>query len=221
MQQVEQIRDLRSVANTIIGLYYYIQTFKTQKESASQAINYLKILSEILVKNYNTHKENGWEWFEDSMTYDNFRLPNALFCSYLITGDTLYKEIAEKALSCVLKYSYDFNTSYFDFIGQNGWLRKREVKAEYDQQPLEAAGAVEAFVFAYFTTGKLSYLKKAHEVFSWFFGKNRNNAQLVRDEKDGVYDGLTKTGVNENKGAESIVCFFIAWLCLQDLSKKI
>ena len=219
MQQIEQIRDLRCVANTIIGLYYYIQAFETQKDSVFRAINYVKILSEILVENYNTHKE--WEWLEDSMTYDNFRLPHALFCAFLITHDKSYKNIAEKTLSCVLKYNYNFCNNYFDFIGQNGWLEKNGVKAEYDQQPLEAAGAVEAFVFAYFTTNKSFYLKKAHEAFTWFFGNNRNNAPLVKDEKDGVCDGLTKTGVNENKGAESIVCFLIAWLCLQDISKKI
>lgn len=221
MQQIEQIRDLRSIANTIIGLYYYIQAFETQKDSVSQAINYLKILSEVLVRNYNTHEEKGWEWFEDSMTYDNFRLPHALFCAFFITGEKLYENIAEKTLNCTLKYNYNFNKSYFDFIGQNGWLEKKGIKAKYDQQSLEAAGAVEAFAFAYFVTGKLSYFKKAHEAFSWFFGKNRNNAPLVTDEKDGVYDGLTKTGVNENKGAESIICFLIAWLCLQDVSKKV
>jgi len=221
LQQTDNIKDLRTAANTILGLFYYIRAYKGKKDAALVAQEKLKKLADFLLFHYTKHSEPTWQWFENTMTYDNFRIPLALFASYLVTSKKAYLDIAEKSLAFVKKCNFNSDFGYFDFVGQQGWHAKHTKKATFDQQPLEAAGAVEAYTFAYLVTKKKEYLLDAHLAFEWFFGKNRNNRVLYNAETKGVYDGLTPTGVNENQGAESVVCFLIAWLSLQKFSEKI
>ena len=47
------------------------------------------------------NSKNNWHWFEDCLTYSNYKLPEALFRSYRITKDKDYLQIAEKSI----KYS--------------------------------------------------------------------------------------------------------------------
>lgn len=220
LKQTDNITDLRTEANTILGLYYYIQAFKGEKDSAIIAEDKLKKLADSLIWQYEKNSEPNWQWFENTMTYDNFRIPLALFASYLITSDKRYLDIAEKSLAFVKNCNFNVESGYFDFIGQRGWHTKYTQKALFDQQPLEAASAVEAYTMAYLVTKNKEYLADASLAFAWFFGKNRNKRTLYSKETKGVYDGLTLTGVNENQGAESIVCFLIAWLCLKNISEE-
>jgi glycosyltransferase involved in cell wall biosynthesis len=221
IEQTDNIKDLRTAANTILGLFYYINVYKGKKDAVASAEEKLKKLADFLIFSYEKHSEPNWHWFENTMTYDNFRIPLALFATYLITSRKEYLDVAEKSLAFVKKCNFNNDFGYFDFVGQRGWHSKNGKKANFDQQPLEAASAVETYVFAYQVTKKKEYLIDAHNAFAWFFGKNRNNRMLYNQETKGVYDGLTLTGVNENQGAESIVCFLIAWLSLKKISKKI
>jgi glycosyltransferase involved in cell wall biosynthesis len=221
IQQTDNITDIRTASNTILGLYYYILAFKGKRDTAVAADEKLRKLSDFLMFRYAKYSEPKWRWFEDTMTYDNFRIPLALFAAYRITGNPEYVETAEESLAFVKENNYNSESKYFDFVGQLGWHAKHTKKAMFDQQPLEAAGAVEAYLFAYSVTKKKEYLRDAYDAFAWFLGKNRNHASLYNEETKGVYDGLTRTGVNENQGAESIVCFLIAWLNLQKVSEKI
>lgn len=221
LQQTDNIKDLRTAANTILGLFYYIHAYKGKKDAELAVLEKLKKLADFLLFHYTKYSEPTWQWFENTMTYDNFRIPLALFASYLITSKKAYLDVAEESLAFVKKCNFNSDFGYFDFVGQRGWHAKHTRKATFDQQPLEAAGAVEAYAFAYLVTKKKEYLLDAHLAFAWFFGKNRNNRALYDEETKGVYDGLTPTGVNENQGAEPVICFLIAWLSLQRVSEKI
>ena len=105
------------------------------------------------------------------MTYDNFRLSQALFASYMVTNEKIHKEIALKTLDFLTKCNFDFKKNYFDFIGSNGRYKKGEKETHFDQQPLEAESAVSCYLFAYEATKNVKYLGKAHLAFEWFFGK--------------------------------------------------
>ncbi len=220
-RQMDNIRDLRTAAYTILGLYYYIFTYETKTDTAVIAFEYLKKLADFLVGAYEKNHATQWDWFEDTVTYDNFRLPQALFAAYMITGNAQYKKVAAKTLQFITNCNYDKQKKYFDFIGQDGWYVKGHKKAEYDQQPLEAAAAVDAYVFAAKALHKKSYLKQALFAFEWFFGNNRNHRNIYDENTKGVFDGLTTRGVNQNEGAESIVCFLMSCLSLQQSLKKI
>ena len=204
----------------MLGLYYYVLTYETKTDAAVLAEESLNKLANFLVKAYEKNSSPGWEWFETSVTYDNFRLPQALFAAYIITGSERYKKVAAATLNFITKCNFDKKNNYFDFIGQDGWYTKGKPKANYDQQPLEAAAAVYAYLFASKALHKKTYYNQARLAFEWFFGNNRNRRFIYDENTKGVYDGLTLRGVNQNEGAESIVCFLMSCLSLQNFLKK-
>lgn len=220
LTHLPSIISIRTIAFVMLGLYYYYTAFEDQKDTADIAYNLLKKLADFLVEKYNQEKQNDWQWFEKTVTYDNFRLPQALFFAYLATKEDKYKTIAEEILSFLLDCNYDKERNFFDFIGQNGWYVKGKKKVDFDQQPLEPAAAVCALTLAYKITRKKIYLDKAIESFAWFFGKNRNHTTMINELTKGIYDGLTTVGVNENQGSESIACFLLAHIDLKEAIKK-
>lgn len=198
-------------------MYYYYLSYDNKTDISKEAKEKLQKLAESLSSYFETNHSRGWDWFKNVVTYDNFRLPQSLFAAYVIIKDEKYRKIAEKTLSFLTSISFDKNYGYFDFVGQDGWYIKNGEKAVYDQQPLEAAAAVDAYVLAYRITGKEKYKKYALLSYSWFFGNNRNHRYLLDEQTKGIFDGLTTRGVNENEGAESIICFLIATNSLQEL----
>lgn len=221
LQQLSNVLDLRTAAYAILGLYYYILAYRDEKATRQKATKYMKRLTNFLKDSYEKNYHSDWDWFEDVITYDNFRLPQALFATYLITKDAATLEIAKSSLEFITSCNFDKEKGYFDFIGQDGWYSSAKAKANYDQQPLEAAGAVEANIFASKALQDSSYMDNGILAFEWFFGNNRNHKSIYDTSSKGVFDGLTLRGVNDNQGAESIVCFLIASLSLQESNQDL
>jgi glycosyltransferase involved in cell wall biosynthesis len=220
MKQIPNIRDLRTAAYTILGLYYYILASEAKTDTTILAIEQLTTLANFIVSAFEKHQSPSWEWFEETVTYDNFRLPQALFAAFMITDDKRYRTIGQKTLQFITECNFDREKKYFDFVGQDGWYAHEKNKAAYDQQPLEAAAAVDAYLFAAQAFQKKDYVREADLAFEWFFGNNRNHTYIYDELTKGVYDGLTLTGVNENEGAESIVCFLISQYALQQYNNN-
>ena len=101
-------------------------------------------------------------------------------------------------------------------IGNDGWYKRGENRAFYDQQPLEAAAMVDAAVDAYYASKNRRYLTLSNSVFGWFLGRNSLNLTLYNSETAGCYDGLTPEQVNMNQGAESSICYLLARLKLEE-----
>lgn len=221
LEQIDNVTDLRTASYTILGLHYYLLIFEGRTDYAFEVKKALEKLADYLAKNHKKASEHNWDWFEEKITYDNFRLPQALLAAYLITKNKKYKKIALTTLDFITDCNSDFEKKYFDFIGQNGWYKKGEKRQEYDQQPLEADGAVEAFIFAYKATRVKKYKEKALLAFEWFFGRNRNHRFMYDKDTKGVYDGLNLRGVSQNEGAESLVCFLMANLMLKNFLEKV
>ncbi len=220
LDQLKHIRDLRTASYSILGLYYYIITYQNKTDKSQAAMSNLITLADFLVEAYTKSSDKEWQWFEDIITYDNFRLPQSLFAAYMVTQNKKYKEVALATLEFITACNFNSKKGYFDFIGQEGWFKKGQSKADYDQQPLEAGGAVEAYIFAAQAVNDKQYVNKALLAFEWFFGSNRNHRYIYDLETKGVHDGLNLRGVNQNEGAESIVCFLMANLSLQQYLKK-
>lgn len=221
LDHIDKIHDLRNAAYTILGLYYYVLRFDSRTDTALKAFDCIKKLADFLNDRYMKTKVADWDWFEEQVTYDNFRIPQALFAAYMITGNERYKVTAIATLAFITDCNFNEKLQHFDFIGQNGWYTKGGKKEEFDQQPLEAAGAVDAHVFAAKAQKKKHCPEKALLAFEWFFGKNRNHRSVYDRETKGVHDGLNLRGVNQNEGAESMVCFLMASLSMKEYSKKI
>ncbi len=195
-------------AYAIGGLYYFVRRYQGATNKKRQLVQ----LADSLVEAFNSYRKDGWKWFSDSVTYGNCKLPHALILAYRITGESAYKDVALEALEFLT--SFTFNGEYFDFVGNRTWYEKENGGCYYDQQPIDAGYAVEAYVEAYEITKKSRYLKLAQAAFDWFFGRNRLGIPLYDFSTGACYDGLTPFGVNLNQGAESIIVFLLANLAM-------
>jgi hypothetical protein len=129
-----------------------------------------------------------------------------------ILNNLQYLDVAEKSCSFLLENT--FNGKYFSFIGSNGWYPKGKKRAQFDQQPIEAADTCLMLVNAYLATKNKKYLLLQKKAFNWFFGENDINMPLYDPKTGGCCDGLGTDGVNINQGAESIATFLLAQLSL-------
>ncbi|MCW4004507.1 MAG: glycosyltransferase [Candidatus Bathyarchaeota archaeon] len=202
---------LRLLAFSILGLSQYYRAYRVDDLKDS-----IERLANSLCETYNDQSKYDWRWFEPYLTYDNSRLPQALFEAYSITRNGRYLDVAKESTSFLL------NTQMVDGnfmpIGNNGWYKRNGKRALYDQQPLEASAMVDTAVDAYFATHDESYLWVARTVFQWYLGKNSQKLMLYDPETAGCFDGITHNSVNMNQGAESSISYLLARLKLEELN---
>ncbi len=202
----------KAMAYGICGLSDYLKKFP----EAPEANELLRAGADYLVKLYQDNKRPDWDWFEPSVTYANAKLPFALMKAHSILRDEVYLTTALATLKFLTSIQY--NGTYFDIVGNKGWLVKGGEKASFDQQPIEIGCLVEAYCEALRLTQNENYRDLANKAFRWFFGKNCRGVP-VYNLKDGYpLDGLTETGANANSGAESVLVFAQAIMCLKDVS---
>lgn len=202
---------LRLFSFTILGLSQYYRAYPADELKAS-----ISKLADSLCDNYRDQAKIDWHWFEPYLTYDNTRLPQALFEAYSATGNKRYLDTAKESMSFLL--STQMVDGNFMPIGNDGWYKRNGKRAFYDQQPLEAAAMVEAAVDAYYATHDGSYLPVARTVFEWYLGKNSQKVMVYDPETAGCFDGITQESVNMNQGAESSISYLLARLKLEELS---
>jgi hypothetical protein len=99
---------------------------------------------------------------------------------------------------------------YFAPIGSNGFFRNGGVRAEFDQQPIEACAMVAACLEASRVTKHRGWRDEAQRAFSWFLGQNQKQLALYEPTTGGCRDGLHADRVNENQGAESTLSYLMA-----------
>jgi hypothetical protein len=109
---------------------------------------------------------------------------------------------------------------HFVPIGSQGFYRKEGEKARFDQQPIEAAGAVSACLEAYRVTGDGRWRRNAWSAFNWFLGDNDLQVPLYDSVTGGCRDGLHPDRANQNQGAESTLSFLMALLEMRSLEKS-
>jgi len=165
-----------------------------------------------LVATYLSQATDDWPWFEDSLTYANGVLPYALAQAFLVLKDDQYLKVAKRAFDWLDTVSRIGDQPAP--IGQAGWYAKGGAKAEYDQQPVDAAKMVLAATTLYQAAQDQKYLDKALEWMSWYDGHNSQQVAVIDPDTNGVFDAVTPSGVNKNQGAESIVTYLLAYLKL-------
>lgn len=211
----KELMSLRAISFSIIGL-----SIVAEKENSKELVEQIKKLSNKLIEKYElqTQKngDNNWHWFEDCLTYSNYKLIEALYRAYNVTKDKKYLETAEKSLDFLNNITFEKN-GYFSPIGQDGWFFRNGKRSYFDQQPEDTSSAVEALVIAYKITKNNDYKKKAELAFNWFLGKNHLNQMVYDENTGGCYDGLGKYSLNFNQGAESTLAYFLARLAIDKI----
>lgn len=208
LPNIKKIKHPRALAYSIIGLYNFLQINKNNKN----CLNLIDILAHKLINLYKKNLSLNWYWVNDALTYGNAKIPQSLLLAFKITAKNKFFTTAITILDFLTQAQY--KDGYFNIIGNDGWYFKGKTKAIFDQQPIDAGYLAECYLTAYEITKEKKYLKLANDVFQWFLGKNILKKPLYNFKTGACYDGLEKTGVNENCGAESTICFLIAQLNL-------
>jgi len=205
---LKSFQSARAIAFIIKGLYHSISlTFTSEKQ------NLIKELANRLVVMYNYESEQGWKWFEDSLTYANSLLSEALLDAWIVTQDLVYKDIAVESFDFLL--SKTFNEQEIEPISNKKWLKKGKVKSGTGEQPIDVAYTVFALSAFFEVFKKEEYFLKMKTAFNWFLGNNRLHQIVYNPCTGGCYDGLEDKNVNLNQGAESTVSYLLARLTIE------
>jgi hypothetical protein len=125
-----------------------------------------------------------------------------------------------EALDWLVKKQHCETNHHFVPIGSQGFYHQDGEKARFDQQPIEAAGAVSAYLEAHRVTGDNRWRDEAWSAFNWFLGDNDLQLPLYDSVTGGCRDGLHPERVNQNQGAESTLSFLTALLEMRALDSS-
>ena len=195
----------RAWAFGLLGIHEYLRRFGGDRSPK----NVRDVLVSKLVGLYKHSSSSEWLWFEDVVTYDNARIPHALIASAEDCGDTEVLEIGLTALEWLAGVQRA-PQGHFRAVGCNGFYRKGQEPARFDQQPIEANAMVSACLEAYRATRNPRWLEEARSAFEWFLGRNDLGADLYDPATGGCCDGLHEDRVSRNQGAESTLAFLLS-----------
>ncbi|MGY4884655.1 MAG: glycosyltransferase [Nanobdellota archaeon] len=210
---IEEDSSPRAKAFTLIGLYHYYKKYNDEK-----ILSKIISLVDTLVDSYKKEATQDWNWFESYLTYSNSKLPEVLFLAYNLTKNPEYLDIAEKSLKFLTNLV--FFKDELSPIGQNGWYNRHGTRSFFDQQPIDASSMVQTYLTAYTITNKEDYYNNAVLAFNWFLGKNHLKQMIYNDVTGGCHDGLSKSSINLNQGAESTIEYLISRLMLEEIKKE-
>ncbi len=202
----EKLKSIRSIANTMIGISYYLKSNPSDDSMTER----LRNLAHKLIKHYEENEAPDWKWFESLLAYDNGILPLALLHSAEILNNSKITEIALSSMNFLTKHTLKDN--YLSIIGNEKWYKKEGERSVFAQQPIDAMAMVLMFHQAFHVTKDKDYLNKLYTSFLWFLGENDLRMSLYDFETKGCCDGFENYGVNRNQGAESSLAYLISHL---------
>ncbi len=159
-----------------------------------------------------------WLWFEESLSYDNARLSQALITTGLSAERLDYLADGLKSLRWLVTVQTNPD-GLFRPVGTDGFTNQtREVRI-FDQQPLEATATIAACHAAWRADHNITWKREAAKAFAWFVGSNDLSLPVVDIETGSCRDGLHPTRLNENRGGESVVSYLLGLVEFRKLSR--
>ena len=162
-------------------------------------------------------QSSGWNWFEESLSYCNANLSQALLLAGTQSSNKEWLTAGLQSIEWLVAQQRCSMHGHFVPIGSLGFYCKSGDKARFDQQPVEAGATVSACLEAYRATRDHHWLTQAWSAFNWFLGDNDLKTSLYDPATGGCRDGLHPDRANENQGAESTLSFLMALLEMQQL----
>jgi glycosyltransferase involved in cell wall biosynthesis len=196
----------RAWAFALLGIQEYLDCFAGDREAQEVS----SFLAARLIDIYRANQAPEWGWFEDVLAYSNARLSQAILIAGGRKADHEMVSVGLGSLNWLTEVQHCAEKNHFVPIGSQGFYRKGRERARFDQQPVEAGGAVSACLEAYRTTGEDRWREKAWSAFNWFMGDNDLQIALYDPTTGGCRDGLHPERVNENQGAESTLACLMA-----------
>ncbi len=206
---VEGFEGMRPWAFALLGIDEYLRG----SGDHGDARRLRAVLAERMLEVWRENSSRKWPWWEDHLTWANAKLPHAV----LVSGSALENRDMVQAAVTALRWLLEVQTGpagQLSIIGNDGWYVRGGRKAQFDQQPIEAQGLVQACVAAAAITREDYWARQARRCFQWFTGHNDLNLALYNAQTGGCHDGLTAGGVNSNQGAESTLAYILSVLDL-------
>ncbi|BAM02620.1 hypothetical protein [Phycisphaera mikurensis] len=216
----EALDSLRAQAFTILGADAFLRRMAGHGPSVAA----IERFGRHLHRRLRAHRRGGWPWWEDEVSYDNARLPQALLVAAGRLEDAAMAADALASLDwlwTVQEGETPGGSPCVSIIGNDGWLCRDGTRARFDQQPLEAAALVDACLDAARVADGADagedaarWRERATLASGWFHGVNDLGVCLVDPETHACRDGLHPGGVNQNQGAESVLALLMSELDL-------
>ena len=195
----------RAWAYALLGFDEYLRAFQGDSTAAARRDE----LADRLLGLFERTSRPDWPWFEDSVTYCNSRLSQAL----IVSGDRMDRSDMLDAGMRSLDWLISVQSSpdgQFAAIGSSGFYERGASPAIFDQQPVEASAMVSACLDAYRVHHDRRWMMQARWAFNWFLGENHLQHWLFDPATGGCRDGLHIDRANQNQGAEATLSFLLA-----------
>jgi glycosyltransferase involved in cell wall biosynthesis len=202
----------RAWAFSILGMQAYLDWFPGDRVIQRMRNSLAGRLLDI----YERCHSDSWQWFEESFSYSNARLPQALLVAGSRSENKRMIDVGLESLKWLVAEQHRSDPDVFVPMGTSGYCAVGGEKARFDQQPVEACATISASLDAFRLTADGFWLDEAWCAFRWFLGENDLQTSLYDSSTGGCRDGLHPDRVNENQGAESTLSFLMALLEMQD-----
>ncbi|HBF28292.1 glycosyltransferase family 4 protein [Rhizobium sp.] len=202
---IEQFISPRAWAFALIGLDSYCHANPTDTEARRLRVTLSKRLV-VLERNVGM---DGRHWFENGLSYENARLPQALITTGVAMHDPHMLETGLRTLRWLM-IQQTAPGGQFRPIGTDGFFDVQQAPKLFDQQPVEATATISACLAAYEATQDKTWFDAALCAFDWFTGSNDLKISLIDPESGSCRDGLHADRPNENRGGESVLCYLIS-----------
>lgn len=196
----------RGPAYSIIGLRQYHLAFPDDPRPVEMS----RCLGAGLLEKWEAYATDKWPWFSGRLTYANGVPPMALLLAHELTGERRFREAGLRILDWLTTIL--MRDGVMVPIGCAGWYSRGRKRNDWDQQGIDPAGMVGAYLTAYRVTGDAGYKDLAGISMEWFHGRNLLGVSLVDPVTSGCCDGLTEYGPNANQGAESSLVYYMAYM---------
>ncbi len=201
---LELMSSPRTIAYGVLSLSYYLD-FKPSDEAM---LNLLDRMCNRLIDHYNDSREEGWNWFENYLTYSNGILPFALFRALNHLNKEKIRTTAIESTNFLAQQT--IIDGVLSPIGCKQPFVFRKDRPKYDQQPIDVMCKVLLFSEACRHQDLQPHCANVNTAFAWFTGQNEMKTPMYNPETGGCFDGLMETGINHNQGAESLIAYLVS-----------
>jgi hypothetical protein len=148
--------------------------------------------------------DDSWPWPEARLRYANAALPEVLIAAGQLLDDPVVLATGLRLLEWLL--AHETHAGHLSVTPVQG-RGPADGRAAGDQQPIEVAAIADACARAFLVTGDVRWAAGVDAAASWFFGSNDAGVWMADARTGAGFDGLQRSGRNENQGAESTLAF--------------
>lgn len=205
---IENFDSPKAIAFSIKGLYHY-NLIRKSSEIKKTIIS----LANHLISKYHKLDHVDFEWFEDSLSFENCVLPESLLYAYLETGNEIYKTVAKISFDYLLSITIDENK--IQIISNKYFYKNENNQIIFHEYPIDVSYTILALDLFYEVFSEEEYWEKLEIAFSWFNGNNHLFKVMYNHHTGGCYDELGEETANLDESAESTVTYLIARLIIE------